>query len=322
MSIGDSVRSRLRGRYVPTWVFRLVDAGRYAAGLLHRYPLADQADSLSCQPLFIVGAGRSGTTLLRSMLVAGGQVAIPPESQVLGLAARRFASLQFLGWPELSRLIVALFEGQRNFKLWQTNLAPAHRIVVDLPREERSLARVIDEAFRCYLDQHFPEAILWGDKSPINAFHLPRIYATFPDARYLHLVRDGRDAISSMVEKGGDVKGATERWVTSIQQVLALRSKLVPHQFLQIRYEDLVSDSDGTLRKICAFVDVKYTDSMLDFWKLPTTVEHEHYEHHRNLSRPVFTDSIGKWKERLSEAEQEHVHSRTPCLLKYLGYLE
>ncbi len=321
MSIRSKMSSVLRGRYVPTWVFRVVDGGRYLAGLLNRYPLADRADSMSCKPLFIVGAGRSGTTLLRSMLVAGGQVAVPPESQVIGLAARRYVSLQFLGWRELSRLIVALFEGQRNFQLWKTNLHPAHRIVVNLQPAERSLARVIDEVFQCYVSQQFSRASLWGDKSPINAFHLPRILATFPEARYLHLLRDGRDAISSMVARGRDIRRATDRWVASVEQVLDLQSELAPSQFLEVRYEHLVSEPQKALGRICGFLDVQYTSRMLDFWKLPTTVEYEHYEHHRNLSKPVFTDSIGKWTKRLTQGQQEYVLSKTSRLLKQFAYI-
>lgn len=321
MSIRDRLSSVLRERYVPTWFFRLIDAGRYLAGLLNHHPLADRADSLSCQPLFIVGAGRSGTTLLRSMLVAGGQVAVPPESQVIGLAARRYVSLQFLGWSELSRLVVALFEGHRNFPLWKTNLHPAHRVVVDLPPEERSLARVIDEVFQCYISQQLTDASLWGDKSPINAFHLPRILATFPEARYLHLLRDGRDSISSMVAKGRDIERATARWMASVKHVLALQSNLTRDQFLEVRYEDLVSEPAHTLQHICSFTGTEYTEKMLDFWELETTLEREHYEHHRNLGRPVFTDSVGRWSERLSQDEQEHVLLKTSRLLRHLGYI-
>jgi hypothetical protein len=256
------------------------------------------------------------------MLVAGGQVAIPPESQVIGLAARRYLSLQFIGWPDLAQLIVALFERQGNFELWKTNLYPAHLKVVCLPPDERSLARIIDEVFRCYVDQRFPEAVMWGDKSPINAFNLPRLLAMFPTARYLHLLRDGRDAISSMMARGRALKTATRRWVTSVEQVVALQPRVPPRRFLEVRYEQLVSEPETTLPRICAFLDVGYTSRMLDFWKLPSTIQHEHYEHHRNLGKPVFTDSIGRWSERLSKADQEYVLSRTSHFLRRFGYID
>jgi hypothetical protein len=70
----DTVTAFLRDRYLPTWTWLLMVAARHVGGLATRYPLADRADSLSCLPLFVVSAPRSGSTLLRSMLVSGGQV--------------------------------------------------------------------------------------------------------------------------------------------------------------------------------------------------------------------------------------------------------
>lgn len=314
-------RRRIAQSYaVPPGLLFCRDALRYLGHLLKRYPLADETGSLSCRPMFIVGSGRSGTTLLRSMLVAGGDVAIPPESYVIHTAVRRYIATQFLGWPDCARLVVALFESGAEFHLWETNLYPAHRSVLSLSAKERSLARIIDEVFQCYARQHFPEAIIWGDQSPLNTLHLPWVFRAFPRAKYLHLLRDGRDAIASMVERGRSIEAATRRWKRSVEQVLALQPRLDDDQFLEARYEDLVSEPADTLQSICSFIGVSYKASMLDFWKLPTTVEHEHYKHHHNLARPLFTDSIGRWTERLSSSQQAYVCSRVTGLLEHLGY--
>jgi protein-tyrosine sulfotransferase len=321
-----ALRELLRYRigHLPLWVIRFLDAGRYSARRLSiskRYPLADRADSLSCQPFFIISAGRSGTTLLRSMLVAGGQIAIPPETQVIPAAVRRFLSLQHLGWTDLSRLIVALFESRALFSLWEINLYPAYQATVHLPETERSLARVIDEVIKLYATQHFPEAGIWGDQSPINTLYLPWVRRTFPQAKYLHLLRDGRDAISSMVGTGRtDLARATERWVISVKYALRLQNRLGPDQFLEVRYEDLVSEPAKSLKRICTFVGIDYHTQMLDYWKLPTTIEHKHFDYHRNIGRPVFTSSIGGWAERLSSEEQEYVLLKTSDLLQRFGY--
>lgn len=310
----------MRYRYIPTWENRLIDAGLHFVNRFKRYPLADQVNSLSCRPLFIISSGRAGTTLVRSMLAVGGEIAMPPESFKIPIAIRRFLALRCLRWEDMSRLIVALFESSGNFQLWKTDLRPAYPVVINLPERERSLARVVDEVFKCYANQQFPDARLWGDQSPVNTLHLPRIFRTFPEARYLHLLRDGRDAISSMVKRGRSIEDATSRWIASVRQALALQSRLEPAQFLEIRYEDLVSQPSGTLQSICAFSDIAFTDEMLDFWRSPTTIEDKHYEHHRNLARPIFTSSIGKWRERLSSSEQEYVRARTTGLLERLGY--
>ena len=331
MKIHHAVTNTREYRCLPNWVVRLVDAGRYLAGMMptvNRYPLADHTRSLSCQPLFIISAGRSGTTLLRSMLVVGGQIAIPPETQVIHIAVRKFLSLRHIGWADLCRVIVSLFESHNLFHMWGVNLYPVYRKVIYLPKKERCLARIVDEVFMCYAAQQFPDATVWGDQSPIYTFFLPRIFSVFPHAKYLHLVRDGRDAIASLVERGRLLKGgmsleeATYRWVTSVERVWSLQRRLSDNQFLEVRYENLVSEPAETLKKVCKFIGVEYKASMLDFWKSPTTIEHKYNEYHRNLSKPVFTDSIGKWTERLSPDEQQYVLAKTSGLLQRLGYLD
>lgn len=286
-----------------------------------RYPLAGGRGSLSCRPLFIMGAPRSGTTLLRSMLVAGGEAAIPPEAQVIGKAARKFRALHFLGWPDLCRLTLAQFEGSGQFDLWELNLAPLHRTVLEIPSGERSYARLVDEVFRFYSQTHFPDAHFWGDQSPIHTLYLPWIAAAFPQARYLHLLRDGRDAIASAVEKGRTVQYATERWLASVHRAADLGRRLPGEQFLELRYEQLVSEPEGSLRRVTDFLQISYRPVMLDYWRRPTTVEHRRFPSHRGLQRPVFTDSIGRWQERLTTEQQRYVSEKIAPELRRFGYL-
>lgn len=288
----------------------------------NRYPVAGRPETLSCRPLLFVSAGRSGTTLLRSMLVAGGEIAIPPEGQGIGPATRKFRAWQHLGWNDLVRLTVGLFESSsRFFEHWDTNLAAVYPILLSLPAGERSLARVIDQIYLCYRAQHFPEARLWGDQSPLNALLLPWIRHLFPDARYLHVLRDGRDVAASWYVKGHPLEYGTQRWMESVKRSLLAQQKLPPWQFLEVRYESLVSEPEDTLRKVCDFADIMYDPRMLEYWKLPTTIEHRHFSHHRNLSRPVFTGSVGRWEERLSEEQQAFVMAEMRPLLERVGYL-
>ena len=149
----------------PLWAARTAMMMVYLARRVRigdRYPLDDKVNSLSCRPLLILSSGRAGTTLLRSMLAAGNQIAIPPETQVLYKAVLKFSTLQHLEWGDLCRLIIALFESHSNFKMWQANLAPAYCQAIELPPHERSLARLIDAVFQCYAAEKFPEARVLG----------------------------------------------------------------------------------------------------------------------------------------------------------------
>jgi hypothetical protein len=264
--------------------------------------------------------GRTGTTLLKNLLVAGGQVAIPPETQVIGLAARRFLFLRFLGWSDLCRLIIALFDSHPDFKSWDTDLTSAYRNSLNCAPAERSLARIIDEVFLCFQTRHFPEAVLWGDQSPIHTLHLQRIVRVFPDGLYLHLVRDSRDAVASMTATGNfNLEDSTTRWISCVGEALKLQKQRKGLRLLQVRYEDLVTSPETTLASICDFCGISYRPRMLDFWKHPANVE-KTQKIHQNLAKPLFTESIGAWRKKLSANEAEFVTSRTKTLMRRLGY--
>ena len=292
----------------PLWLKGLIKkAGNLYRSAVNHYPLSDQANSLSCQPVFIISAGRSGTTLLRSMLVAGGSVAIPPEIQVIHNLPVKFYTLQGLNWEGLTKALIAEFESHPQFGLWNTNMVPAYQKVINLPKNERSLARLIDEVFITYSMQQFPKAYIWGDQSPIHTMYLPYIEKIFPDAKYIHLLRDGRDVIASFVEKFGPVylDEAIYRWRISIKNAQKLGMKIRADQFLEIRYENLVKEPESTLGSICKFIDIPYSSNMLDYWKLDTTIEGKRFYAHRNLNKPVFTSSIGSWQKRLSDEQKK-----------------
>lgn len=289
-----------------------------------QYPLDSKPGYLSCQPLFIISSGRSGTTLLRSMLVAGGQIAIPAETHIFHILPVKYLAYRGLGWEDLAKLMIAEFESSTNFPLWQVNLAPAYKRVLEIPEEERSLAKLIDEVILTYAAEKFPEAKMWGDQSPIHTFFLPHISNIFPEAKYIHMLRDGRDVVTSRIlneDNKYDIYEAVYRWKTSIDRANEIQKRVSPDQYLEIRYERLVTEPIPTLKEICGFLNIEYSPIMLDYWKLPSTIEHKYYLHQKNLGKPVFTSSIGKWRECLTYSQQNYVLSQISGELRDLGYL-
>ena len=96
-------------------------------------------------------------------------------------------------------MVVSNFESHQLFPLWDSDLSSAYQKAFDIPEKERCLAKIIDEGFKTYAEQHFPDAFCWGDQSPIHTFFLPTIQSVFPTAKYIHLMRDSRDVVSSFV---------------------------------------------------------------------------------------------------------------------------
>ena len=327
----QSIDRKLRQSYYPSWLIHLLGQALGAAGRFSYYPLADQADSLSCRPLFIISAGRSGTTLLRSMLVAGGGISIPPESNVLPMSILRFPVWQAMGWERAAYNVIHSLEEHEAFPVWEASMDAAYAAARSLPQEQRSLARIVDEIFTCYAAQKFPGVDVWGDQTPLNTYYLPWILRVFPNAKYLHIVRDGRDTIASYMEKdekegrhdrGQMLAKHTRSWIMSIQETRRLERKLRgTDQFLEIQYRHLVSNPEKTLGQVCAFAGIpSAVDQMLRFHRSSTTVEHKYQQHHSNLSKPLFTSSVGRWKERLRPEEQIYVTERIGRWLNELGY--
>jgi protein-tyrosine sulfotransferase len=285
------------------------------------YPLADRANSLSCQPMLIVSAGRSGTTLLRSMLVASEQIAIPPESFALPYAALQFQAMQEQSWYNLSRLTLSLFEAVHSFSYWETNIQPVYATVRSLPEQERSLARVLDILFMYYAAEKFPQARLWGDQSPENAKRLRWLWQVFPNGKYVHVLRDGRDVVASFCEMGESLEGAIQRWRVSLDNFNWLKQHVPASNIFEVRYEDLVAQPETSLRDLSAFLAIDYSEEMLNYWQKDTTVEQRFLgKVHENLVKPVFSNSVGSWRKRLNAEQQQIVQTQLSKLLAEKNY--
>src|SRR5690606_30898833 len=97
--------------------------------------------------------------------------------------------------------------------------------------------------------------------------HFDRLLWLWPDARFIHLVRDPRDVARSCIGMGwaGNVWTGVERWVTAEQLWDRLRHRLTEARMLEVRYEDLLAAPDRVLARTCAFVGVDYAPAMLTY---------------------------------------------------------
>ncbi|MCS3702309.1 sulfotransferase family protein [Salinibacter ruber] len=296
----------------------LLDAVNYIAG---RRPLRRSATNIDPSPFFIVGSGRSGNTLLRAILTGHSNIAIPPESYVLGKVVRRFKAYSFLGWKILLRIVLSEFEYHRQFSTWDISLRSVYHEGCKISKKERGLAHILDLIYRKYIDKHMPSAVRWGDKTPVNTFHLDWIDRVFPKAKYVHMVRDGRDVVSSYLrsEIYSNSEEAADRWKKSIEMAKKFEKKR-ENRFLKVRYEELVRFPNKEVRRICDFLDVEFKKDMLKFKDNIEKLGDTHLPHHRGLKRPINTDSIGKWKERLTDDQKDIIRGRIKETLSDIGY--
>ncbi|WP_181346817.1 sulfotransferase [Thalassobacillus sp. CUG 92003] len=279
-------------------------------------------DAQAYNPFFIVGSGRSGNTLLRTMLTKKDDIVIPPESFVLGEAIRKFKMYRHMEWPDLCGVFCAVFERHHGFPRWGIDLREFYKEAIQFEPKHRNLEYLVHAFYSFYGSQKKPEATRWGDKTPINTFSLKLINNVFKDSQFVHIIRDGRDVVNSYVKAGlyEDVQGAAERWNRSIHIAREFGEKVGPDRYHEVYYEDLVREPEREIKAICTFLNIDYTPEMLDNTKGVQDLGDTYLSHHTNLHVPINENSIGKWRNELSAEQRASVQYHCQELLNKLGY--
>lgn len=252
-------------------------------------------------PLFIIGSGRSGNTLVRRVLMAGGEIHIPPETFVLGDIIEGWPRTALLTWREKVWLFCAHFEKHPHFgDFGLTNLDDFATEAIGLA--QRDLRSLIESFYGHLARAQGSGARRWGDKTPYNTFRLPALCAAFPDAQFLWLVRDGRDAALSYVESGlfGTLAEAGRRWTTANAACAELSRGRA--DVLRVHYEALVQDSETEFARICDWAALSFTSEMLTDPAGPLG-DVEAHAHHDNVRRPISATSVGRWQTGMTQED-------------------
>jgi tetratricopeptide (TPR) repeat protein len=175
----------------------------------------------------------------------------------------------------------------------------------------------------------------WVEKTPPHLFQIHRFLAMRPGSRFIIMLRDGRDVVCSLKHREGylSVKDRVERWIYDNMAAESFRGH---PQVTFVKYEELVGDTENTLRQLCDFLDEQFTESLLRFHETPRrwysdyidkpTAITSHQEHNANrnwqINQPLF-DGRGRWQQQMSAEEKEYFRaSPAQNLLVRLGYAE
>lgn len=268
---------------------------------------------------FVVGCAKSGTTMLRAMLDSHPALSVPPESYFVATLAEH--PRRFSPWdPTARHELIAYLADQRWFRRWGLSVAAMEAAF------ERHAPADLADAIRCvfalYAEQHGKSR--YGDKTPAYVFAMPEIAAMLPEARFVHLVRDGRDVSLSLTSKKfapDDVPRASLFWR---QRVLAGRrsgAKLGPARYLEVRYEDLVDDPEAWMNEICRFVDLTFDPAMLRYHERSDEVLAGvmRRKQHANIARPP-VKGLRDWRTQMASDDVVLVEALAGDLLHELGY--
>ena len=289
----------------------------------NRYQVINDESNLSCIPFFIIGSGRSGNTLLRSILSGNSDISIPPESYRIPFAIKKFHIFNNRDWEDIVPQVLKEFEDCKEFYTWEIDITDAQKRLENIADSKRTLSNIFDELFCTYTEKHSPGSKIWGDKTPMNTLYLDWIGTVFPRSKFIHIIRDGRDVASSYLkmDRYDTILEAANRWINSIESAQSFGSK-IKESYMEIRYEELVTKPEEVIKDTCDFLDIDYDSKMLDHTKQVKKLGDTDKEHHSNLSKPISSDSVGKWRNNLSESDQESITKLLHKHLQRLGYAD
>ena len=277
---------------------------------------------------FILGRPRSGTTLLRTLLDAHPNIVIPLENS--GMIHLYFKYRKVRHWdPEKLDRLAADFFHLDNVKNWKLDREGIREKLGDLSGKYYSFHQLIRIFYYHYRSEFRKEEIrILGDKSPLFSLYPKQISRAFPDARFIHLVRDYRSNLLCMF--GEDLFSPSEtfilmQWKKSAEQISRLKADR-PERFLTLRYEDLVSDPESMYREVCEFLRVKFLPGLLDPETRKNAVRSLYSpefldQWQPGLSGKITTAHIEKWKTGLpdrSVMKADYIAGKTGAGFHYL----
>ncbi len=199
---------------------------------------------------------------------------------------------------------------------------PLYLELLETADNKRSCDHIIDRWYMYLASKAKPSATRWGDKTPLNTFYLDKISALYPNAKYVHIVRDPYDVTASYVKMGRyeNVEAAARRWLTAIDQCRNIE-KQKPLQYLELRYETLVRDPEPQIKCLCDFLGIQFLPDMLS---PPASVDAmgdiEAHSRYAEVKRPISPDSVGKGRQTLSQSDFERAERIVGARSAELGY--
>lgn len=267
--------------------------------------------------ILILGAQRSGTSLLSRMINQHPQIGVPQESHLYN----HFYDIRHLyGDLALRRnqqLLLKDFVAFGSVRLW----SPA----VDVDDVIRNISgpgfgAVVDAMMTSWVSKQGKSC--WGEKTPSHIDFAEPILGHFPDIKIVHIVRDPRDVCLSMIRARFGPKNyfaAATAWSKYLSKVRDLKERYTKTKIIEVRYEELLASPETVLKDLCTRLGVEYVDAMLHFYddEHPYNTDKTNFE---NLRRPLINDNSGKWRREFSERAVATIECIAEVSMMEYGY--
>lgn len=287
-------------------------------------------------PVFVIGGPRSGTTLVRLMLTCHPALVVPPECGFIAWLHPRFGEWDGAAFSDSSRIasFAQAVSQCRKFETWGIRAEAIESSLRDEP--VGGYAEACARVYRLYGAGRGKPSARWGDKNNTYVGAVPLLRALYPAARFLHVVRDGRDVACSYREVMAapsdspyrprlptGITDIAQAWLEATRQVSIALSDASDGATCTIRYEDLAADPQLQAARVCAWLGLAFDPAMLAFHAVNTAQQLEPRETMDWKSRtmaPVSAATVGRFAALLDRREILEFQRVAGPQLEALGY--
>lgn len=268
---------------------------------------------------FFVGCPRSGTTLLRAMFDSHPELAVPYDSYFLLNVIRTRGRYEQPQGFALAPFLADVFEHWQ-FRRWGLSQEEVRDALRDVtPQDVIQAARAV---FGVYAARQGKPR--YGDKTPSYLPHLVLLAEAVPEARFVHLIRDGRDVALSWVGRDwgpSSLAQAAVYWVANVESGRRAGRWLGPDRYVEVQYERLVIEPEPTVRRLCAFLDLPFDPAMLTYSRRAPELaaSDPNPGDHQGLFRPPVA-GVRDWRRDMSSTDAAAFHVLAGDVLEQLGY--
>ena len=268
---------------------------------------------------FFVGCGRSGTSLLRAIFDSHREMNVPYDTHFILYLAERRRRYEQRGGFAVDAFVDDL-ASQYDFKRWVIGIDDIRNDLRSRPPAD--YAEAIRRIFRLSAAREGKPR--YGNKSPVHVQEIETLGRLFPDARFVHILRDGRDvALSYLNVQFGPstVEAAALRWKRHVRGGRSAGARLGAGRYREVSYEKLLEDPETVTRELCTFLEIPFEDSMLRYYERTSALHagKDTPNHHRNLALPP-TKGLRDWRQEMSPGDVEIFEAISGDLLTELGY--
>lgn len=269
---------------------------------------------------FFVGSGRSGTTLFRNVFDAHPKLAVMHEGHFIGAMARMRRRYESSEGVEIGVFMRDLFNNDNFRRQGLTRPAVEEALAAKAPQRLSDAIRTVLEAYAAAHDKPY-----YGDKTPGYVAQISELAAMFPDAKFVHIIRDGRDVGMSYLERDewgpATMAEAALYWRSRVGRGRKAGSALGAGRYREVRYEDMVEDPEGTVMGLCRFLGLEYDMAMMEYHHRGRefAASTKHPEAFSGLAKPV-TKGMRDWRTEMDPDDVALFETIAGDLLAELGY--